>query len=137
MNETNHSTEQTAGLACCLALLLLLTVSSCGTAKRGEPISGPLNLQTEQLERGQLVFMQHCQKCHPGGEAGVGTPINNVPLPGGLIKFRVRSKAFLLGLGRMPSFKEDEISDPDLDALVRYIKAVKKNKPQDENLVKR
>ncbi|EJF09728.1 cytochrome c [Pontibacter sp. BAB1700] len=60
-----------------------------------------------------------------------------MPLPGGLIKFRVRSKAFLLGLGRMPSFKEHEIPDEDLDALVRYIKVMKKNKPLDENLVSR
>jgi mono/diheme cytochrome c family protein len=137
MKDTTLSPIVNAGRTCCLALLLLLVLGGCGTAKRGEPISGPLNLQSEQLERGQLVYMQHCQKCHPGGEAGVGPPINNVPLPNGLIKFRVRSKAFLLGLGRMPSFKEDEISDPDLDALVRYIKAVKRNKPLDENLVKR
>lgn len=137
MKAVIYSRKLVAAGYCCLVLLLLLAVSSCGTAKRGEPISGPLNLQTEQLERGQLVYMQHCQKCHPGGEAGVGTPINNVPLPSGLIKFRVRSKAFLLGLGRMPSFKEDEISDPDLEALVRYIKEMKKNKPLDDNLVKR
>lgn len=137
MKHTIFFRQWTIGHSCCLALLLLLVLSSCGTAKRGEPISGPLNLQTEQLERGQLVYMQHCQKCHPGGEAGVGPPINNVPLPNGLIKFRVRSKAFLLGLGRMPSFKEDEISDPDLEALVRYIKELKKNKPLEENLVKR
>ncbi|WP_276496946.1 c-type cytochrome [Pontibacter litorisediminis] len=123
-------------LACCIGLFFLIVAGGCSTAKRGEPISGPLNLDTEQLERGQLVFMQHCQKCHPGGEAGVGLPINNVPLPKGLLKFRVRSKAFLLGLGRMPSFKEEEISDRDLEALVSYIKELKKNKPLEENLVK-
>ena len=116
-----------------LPSLLLLVVVGCGTAKRGEPISGPLNLETEQLKRGQIVYMNNCQKCHPGGEAGVGPSINNVPLTKGMIKFRVRSKAFLLGLGRMPSFKEDEISGDDLDALVNYIKAMKQNKPLAKN----
>jgi mono/diheme cytochrome c family protein len=109
-----------------LAALLLFT-AGCGSARRSEPLRGPLTLN-EQTKRGQVVFMQQCHKCHPGGEAGVGPSINNVPLTGGLIKLRVRYRAFLLGVGRMPSFKKHEISREELNDLVRYIKVLKKHR---------
>lgn len=108
-------------------LTLIFLVSGCGTARRSEPLRGPLTLQ-DQAQRGQVVFMQNCHKCHPGGEAGVGPPINNVPLTKGMIKFRVRSRAFFFGIGRMPSFKKHEISRQELNDLVRYIKVLKKHK---------
>jgi mono/diheme cytochrome c family protein len=110
---------------CGLSLLLL---SNCGSARRSEPIMGPLAVSSQQLENGRLVFMQNCQKCHPAGEAGEGPSLNNVPAPGGVLRFRVRSRAFLLGLGRMPSFKEHEISPEQLDDLVVYLKALRKHK---------
>ena len=71
--------------------------------------------------------MTNCQQCHPGGEAGVGPPINNIPLPGFTKRIRIRSKAFLLGLGRMPSFKKHEISRQEMDDLIVYMHALKKN----------
>ncbi|MFC6998661.1 c-type cytochrome [Rufibacter roseus] len=109
----------------CMGVLLL---QSCGSARRSEPIIGPLALQSQQLENGRQVFMLNCQKCHPAGEAGLGPPINNVPLPGAALRFRVRSRAFALGIGRMPSFKEHEISDEQLDDLVKYMKALRRHK---------
>jgi mono/diheme cytochrome c family protein len=101
---------------------------SCGTAKRSEPVMGKLNVKNESVSKGQLIFIKNCNKCHPGGQAGAGPSINNIPLPGFLIRFRVRDKAFLLGLGRMPSFKKHEISGDDMDDLIHYLKALKKNK---------
>lgn len=113
-------------LALGLGLILLFLVSGCGSARRSEPLRGPLTLQ-DQAQRGQVVFMQNCHKCHPGGEAGVGPSINNIPLTKGLLKFRVRSRAFFLGVGRMPSFKKHEISKQELNDLVHYIKILKKH----------
>ena len=114
-----------------MVLMLLLGsggLAGCGSARRSEPIMGPMALGTAQLENGRHVFMQNCQKCHPAGEAGEGPSLNNVPLPGAALRFRVRSKAFLLGLGRMPSFKEHEISPEQLDDLVLYLKALRRHK---------
>lgn len=127
MNQKIHSAFKLQRTVLGLLFLTLLGLSSCGSARRTEPIRGPLTLATNDLKRGQVVFMQNCQKCHPAGEAGVGPSINNVPLTKGLIKFRVRSKAFLLGLGRMPSFKKHEISKAELNDLVRYLKVLKKH----------
>ncbi|MBX9853213.1 MAG: c-type cytochrome [Cytophagaceae bacterium] len=99
---------------------------SCGTARRSEPIMGMM-VKNEQVLNGEKVFMTNCQQCHPGGEAGLGPPINNVPLPGFTKRIRIRSKAFLLGLGRMPSFKKHEISRQEMDDLIVYMHALKKN----------
>jgi mono/diheme cytochrome c family protein len=107
-------------------LLFCLLLAGCGSARRGEPLRGPLQLN-EQLQRGQVVFMQNCHKCHPGGEAGAGPSINNVPWTKGMLKFRVRSRAFFAGVGRMPSFKKHEISREELNDLVRYLKVLKKH----------
>ena len=101
-------------------------ITGCGSARRGEPLRGPLTM-TEQVQRGQKVFMDNCHKCHPGGEAGAGPSINNIPLTGGMIKARVRYRAFFAGVGRMPSFKKNEISKEELNDLVRYIKVLKKH----------
>lgn len=127
----NISQKERRSFKCALlnGLVIIMLASGCGSARRSEPLRGPLAL-TPQLQRGQVVFMQNCHKCHPGGEAGVGPAINNVPLTRGILKFRVRSRAFLLGLGRMPSFKKHEISKQELNDLVRYIKVLKKH---DEN----
>ena len=111
------------------ALGILFLLSGCGSARRSEPLRGPLTMN-EQVKRGQVVFMENCHKCHPGGEAGAGPSINNIPATKGMLKFRVRSRAFFLGVGRMPSFKKHEISKQELNDLVRYLKVLKK---QDED----
>lgn len=127
MSSARQYQETQAGLLTgCIAMLLLLAFSGCGSARRSEPLRGPLAMN-EPVQRGQVLFMEHCHKCHPGGEAGVGPAINNVPLPGGLLKLRVRSRAFFLGVGRMPSFKQHEISKAELADLVQYLKALKKH----------
>ena len=101
-------------------LLLALLVLACGPARRGIPFEDPIALNTPELQQGQLVYMDKCSKCHPGGGGGLGPALNNKPLPGFAIKFQVRH-----GLGVMPAFKKDVISQPDLEALTEYLKAVR------------
>lgn len=108
-------------------ILINFLTTSCGTARRSEPIMGKLMTRNESIDHGEMVFVNNCQKCHPGGEAGLGPAINNLPIPGFALRFRVRSKAFLLGLGRMPSFQKHEISKHEMDDLLSYLKALKKN----------
>ena len=90
------------------------------SARRGEPIVGPLAISEPGIAWGQQVFMRECHQCHPGGEAGLGPAINNKPLPGFLIKFQVRN-----GLGAMPAFSQNEISPKELDHLVGYLTALR------------
>jgi len=66
--------------------------------------------------------MKHCNQCHPGGEGGVGPALNNKPLPGFLIKFQVRR-----GMGAMPAFSSQVISDAQLDSLASYLKELRQH----------
>lgn len=97
-----------------LAAALLLP--GCGSARRDEPFTGPHVPPDERIALGQRVFYSACNGCHPGGTQGIGQAINNKPLPGWLIRLQVRR-----GLGDMPAFPSDEISETELNALVAYL----------------
>jgi mono/diheme cytochrome c family protein len=103
-----------------LTLVLLLITVAC-SPRRSEPISGKTVRKDSRIENGMKVYMMHCQKCHPNGEAGLGPALNNKPVPGFIKRFQVRH-----GLGVMPSFKRNEISRPDLRDMTRYMKALKR-----------
>lgn len=105
--------------AACLFAAALLVIG-CGESRRGEPITEPLRSNDPRVVLGHRVFSQHCNQCHPGGAAGLAPAINDKPLPVTLIKTQVRQ-----GLGPMPAFSGKEISDEELDGLVRYLKALR------------
>ena len=105
-----------------LALANSLWLVGCGSARRGEPLVGPVPITSPAVVRGQQVFMADCHQCHPGGEAGLGPAINYKPLPGFLIRLQVRN-----GLGAMPAFPSQELSPGDLDALIAYLKALRQH----------
>ena len=116
---------QLFGLALRIVMILGVLLTAACSARRGEPIVGPVAISEPGIARGQQVFMRECYQCHPGGEAGVGPAINNKPLPGFLIKFQVRT-----GLGAMPAFSQGEISAEELDHLVDYLKALRNHSGQ-------
>ena len=101
-----------------LLVALVAIAAGCGSARRSEPLVGAFRPSSATVARGERVFMANCHQCHPGGEAGLGPAINNKPLPGALIRLQVRE-----GLGAMPAFAANEISNADLDALLAYIRA--------------
>ena len=101
-----------------LITLLFMVIISCST-RRSLPIEGPLTLN-EHEQKGEKVFMEHCQRCHPHGEAGLGPAVNPAPSFGK--RFQIRR-----GVGAMPAFDEKHISDKELDNVISYLKALKKN----------
>jgi mono/diheme cytochrome c family protein len=100
----------------------LLAGAACGSARRREPLSMPVDLD-QRAERGRSVFMAHCHQCHPGGEAGLGPALNDKAFPTFLKKFQVRH-----GLGAMPSFGEKRISDTQLEDLMAYLGALRQSR---------
>lgn len=110
----------------CLALIVLLGLSGCGSARRSEPLAGPVRLEETGLVEGRQVFLTHCQQCHPGGEGGLGPALNNKPLPGFLIRLQVRQ-----GLGVMPPFPEDQISGKEMEDLISYLKVLRRHRPEE------
>ncbi len=104
--------------ACALALGLGMACSG----RRSEPLRGSLDISDPKVAHGQTVYMNRCDKCHPGGDAGLGPSLNNKPLPGFLIDFQVRH-----GLGAMPAITDEVVPKADLDDIVVYLKALRRN----------
>lgn len=105
-----------------LAVLgVTLALAACGPARRGQPFGAPLQL-TERQQEGQVLFMRNCNMCHPGGAAGLGPAINNKPLPSVAMRTQIRH-----GVGAMPAFTDEMLSDVQVDAIVDYL-----NKLQEE-----
>lgn len=97
-------------------------VAGCSSARRGEPLAGPMMITLPEVKHGKKVFMKNCQQCHPGGEAGLGPALNNKPLPNFAVRLQVRH-----GFGAMPAFPEKEISEEELTHLLAYLKELKQH----------
>lgn len=91
-------------------------ISGC-SSRISRPIAGEQELN-ESEQAGEKIYMQHCQRCHPQGEAGLGPSIHWAP--GFAKRFQVRH-----GAGAMPEFNEDHISEKEMDHLMNYLEAVK------------
>lgn len=112
-----------------LALLCAFFALSCGTARRGAPFVDERPVNDPVVRRGQIVFHRLCSPCHPGGTEGLAPAINNKPLPDIAIETQVRQ-----GFGQMPAFSENDLSDRDLDAVVKYLDWLRDLEPHIENV---
>jgi mono/diheme cytochrome c family protein len=107
----------------CLLLLVAVTafIVSC-SSRKSEPVKQKaFSPKSESIINGEKVYMIHCQKCHPAGEAGIGPALNSNPAPQFVKRFQMRH-----GLGVMPSFSKNEISKDDLKDISKYLKSWKK-----------
>lgn len=106
----------------CLLLVMAAALAGCGSARRGEPVAGAFDSDEAKVRQGALLFDQHCDKCHTGGEAALGPSLNNKPLPEFAMHTQVR-----LGVGAMPGFTDEHLSDDEVDAITSYLKALRQH----------
>ena len=97
-----------------------LKMMAC-SARKGVPYTEPLAATGNEVRQGKVLFYEYCNSCHPSGTAGLGPALNNKPLPGFAIRYQIRH-----GLGVMPAFDEEEISDEGARNIVAYMKALRK-----------
>jgi mono/diheme cytochrome c family protein len=64
--------------------------------------------------------MANCNLCHPAGEKAVGKSLVDKNIPDIAIRFQIRH-----GLGDMPSFNEDQLTDPDIDKIISFVKILR------------
>jgi mono/diheme cytochrome c family protein len=100
--------------------IVLASLAACYPTRRSEPLVGPMPLDKAHLLRGRLLFDRHCYKCHLEGEGGLAPAMNDKPLPKFLMRLQVR-----VGLGAMPGFTDEQISDAELDDILNYIVALR------------
>jgi mono/diheme cytochrome c family protein len=72
-------------------------------------------LASTDVAKGQELYAEYCEGCHPGGEEGDGPKISGLKLSPAKTRWQIRS-----GGDDMPAFGPDKISDGDLEALVAY-----------------
>jgi mono/diheme cytochrome c family protein len=72
-------------------------------------------LTSKDVARGEEVYAEYCEGCHPGGEKGDGPSIRNEGYPPAKVRWQIRT-----GLDDMPAFGPDKISDADLEAVLAY-----------------
>ena len=103
-----------------IVLISSIFIASC-VVRKSEPLTQKYFVpENERIANGEVVFMANCQKCHPGGESGLGPAINSNPAPQFIKRFQMRN-----GLGVMPGFKKDEISKRSLKDISKYLHAWK------------
>lgn len=101
-------------------VLFVLIMTAC-SARKGVPYTEPLAADSEEVQQGKVLFNEYCNSCHPNGTAGLGPALNDKPLPGFAIRFQIRN-----GIGAMPAFSEEVISDEDSKKIAAYLKALRK-----------
>jgi len=99
-----------------------MLVAACSSPRKSEPIAPQLKLTDAQLQ-GRLLYDRYCYKCHTEGEGGLGPSLNEKPLPGFAMKFQIRH-----GLGTMPAFPPERLSDESVEQIVDYLAALRGNK---------
>ena len=82
-----------------------------------ELIGRPVEIKKDSQARGQMVYAKHCYACHQGGEGGLGPALLQLA-PGPIVRTQIRA-----GLGVMPSFSHDEISNHEMNDLIAYVRA--------------
>ncbi|WP_291910971.1 cytochrome c [Chitinophaga sp. CB10] len=103
-----------------LIYLLAAGLLAACASRKSEPVKQREFSPTGRVARGEEIYMVYCDKCHPGGEAGLGPAISSNPAPQFIKRFQMRH-----GLGVMPSFKKEEISKKDLRDISKYLHAWK------------
>jgi mono/diheme cytochrome c family protein len=106
----------------CIVLGAYLALAASCASRRTEPVKlKTFSSNDSHILNGEKLFMLHCHKCHPAGEAGLGPALNSNPAPQFIKRFQMRH-----GLGVMPAFDKSEISKENLRDISKYMKAWKK-----------
>jgi mono/diheme cytochrome c family protein len=100
-----------------VGLVGALAVAGCASPRKSLPFVGEPGITTAAQALGQRVFFVECNQCHPRGRAGLGSGLF---VPDLVLRTQVRA-----GLGAMPAFSEEQLSEAELDALVAYVGLLK------------
>lgn len=109
-------------------VIVIATLIGCGARQRGEPEGPPIASATAGEDHGRRLFQKLCYKCHPNGAAGLGPALNNKPLPEVAVRTQIRK-----GVGAMPAFGDRQLGDRDVEAIARFVHALRDAPAHDES----
>lgn len=96
-----------------LLLAMALFVSAC--AARGPDITSDTDSREALARRGESLFRENCNVCHPFGGKGVGPALERSLARESAVQ-QIRD-----GFGLMPGFTADKLSDAEVDAVLAYV----------------
>lgn len=99
-----------------ITLLFVFVAAGCGSGRASQARLRYDDSLHGALRDGQVAYMRYCNSCHPGGAGGLGPSLNDKPIPAKVVELQVRQ-----GFGVMPSFSEQVIPEPELEALGEYV----------------
>ncbi|MBI2862222.1 MAG: cytochrome c [Chloroflexi bacterium] len=73
---------------------------------------------------GQAVFQTSCNACHPGGGQGVGPALQGPAFASKYPTDDAISKVVRQGMGVMPAFSPDRLSDQQLADVIAYVRSL-------------
>lgn len=100
-------------MRCFSLLAMALLVSAC--AARGPAVSAENDSPEALARRGEQLFRENCNACHPSGGKGVGPALERSLARESAVT-QIRD-----GFGLMPGFGEDKLSASDVDAVLAYV----------------
>lgn len=98
-----------------LFLLLAMLVLVAGCPARGPAISAETDSHDALARRGETLFRENCNVCHPSGGKGVGPALERSLARESAVQ-QIRK-----GFGLMPGFSAEKLSDSDVDAVIAYV----------------
>jgi mono/diheme cytochrome c family protein len=101
---------------CGLTLALIVACDGAAAPTAAPEASATL---APALQRGEQVYLQYCNACHPGGHRGAG------PNLAGRVDAGEVTQTVRQGKRNMPAFGPSQISDADLQSLIGYIQTLK------------
>lgn len=115
-----------------VVLVVLVTFAgACASPRRGENLGNAPAITDSSEQRGREQYMRHCNACHVGGSGALGPALNDKRLPVFLMRFQVRH-----GLGAMPRFTREQISDEELDHLMAYLLLLRRAGASDQGALR-
>lgn len=105
-------------------ILIALALAACGAEQRIEPGTPEVIPATRDETHGKHLFLKFCYQCHPGGSQGLGPALNDKPLAEAAIRTQIRA-----GVGAMPSFGKDWLSDDQVAEIAEYVTTLQKTTP--------
>lgn len=98
-----------------LAIVIVLGLASAACGTRGPAISSATDSREALARRGETIFRENCNVCHPSGGKGVGPALERSLARESAVQ-QIRD-----GFGLMPGFGADKLSDHDVDAVLAYV----------------
>lgn len=100
------------------AAIAFVLVATAACAARGPAVTSETDSREALARRGEAIFRDNCNVCHPAGGKGIGPALERSLARESAVQ-QIRD-----GFGLMPGFSAEKLSDDDVDAVLAYVDGI-------------